>query len=295
MPDSGGIKALTGATPEEVIATRPPVNNPANVGAPSMKPGDFLPSLSGIGPWFAENLPETYRLLTGGSNDDGQTTPPRQKAAPPKGPPAVDPDRMIRPPVQDGEAEDAPAPEAPTMLEELQKYKEMIDRLYGAPDRSNPKQDEADAHAAAEKQRTKLLAQLALASGVTASGGAGWEDIAKGFATAGGVYDEGFKRYQTALQESADRFADTRQQDFELDTAKNDAALGLFSAAEKRSFDAAKQRLDIIEKSFDAEGKLLEGDELTGTDPAAIQDFMLRRERGLREGRYIPPTIDVTS
>lgn len=260
--------------------TMPRLQPPLTPAAAALKPGN-IPG-DGSDGWTVGDI---LGWLGGGGGQQTAAGPALPETAPiPTG----------RPEEAAAAAEAAP-PAQPTAAEELAYYRDFINKNYPQLNTANPKQDKADARADSEKERTRLLAQLALAGGVTAMGGGSWKNLAAGFGAAGAVYDDGFVRYQKALQESADRFAQDQDRQFEFETAKTDAAVGLYSKAQDRSAAHQEKRLEIIAKSFDAEGKLLEGNELTGIDPEAVKDYMLRRERGMREGRYIPPTIDVTA
>lgn len=104
----------------------------------------------------------------------------------------------------------------------------------------NPYQDVADEYAAKEMNRTKLLARLAFAAGLTSAGGPGFEKIGQGFASAAQVYDQGHERYLKALQTSADRFQAGQEQEYADRVAKAGVIADLYSAGEKQKLDQAK-------------------------------------------------------
>jgi len=120
-----------------------------------------------------------------------------------------------------------------------------------APSTSNPKQDAADAYAAHELDRTKLLAQLAFASGLTASAGGGYADIGKGFAAAANVYDQGQARYLKALQGSADRYTEQQKQAYDYQAKKAGTVADLYSLGEKQKLEQAKLARDYAKDRQD--------------------------------------------
>lgn len=120
-------------------------------------------------------------------------------------------------------------------------YRELYEQLgIGPRPTGNPMQDKADEYAQREMKRTRLLAQLAFASGLTAAGGPGWDQIGKGFANAAGVYDQGHARYLKALQNSADRYAGQQEQAYQDRVREAGAIADLYTAGEKNKADAAK-------------------------------------------------------
>jgi hypothetical protein len=169
-----------------------------------------------------------------------------------------------------------------------------------APSVSNPKQDAADAYAAHEMDRTRLLAQLAFASGMTAGSGGAWEGIGQGFAAAANTYDKGFNRYQKALDNSANRYADQQKEQYAYQ-AKRAATLGdLYSASENQKLahekivrDYAKDRQDTIDKMFQKEIDS-QKNEMVIPDPRALENTMKRWQLSRQKGEYIPAITDVT-
>ncbi len=175
-------------------------------------------------------LPETYRMFT----EPGYTPPiiPGDATAKPHGggPNVQTPDAPVQLP--DPKADPyVPTPEQAKTVEQEQVQKDVETAISGGsntdlvrkvldgidPTPDNPKQNEADAYAERQLSRDKMLAQLALAAGVARSGGAGWSDIAGGLEKAGGAYDAGFERYQSALQKSADRYAERQGKDMDFE------------------------------------------------------------------------------
>lgn len=131
---------------------------------------------------------------------------------------------------------------------------EFIKKFYPGvfePSFVNPDQQKADAFAEKEMQRTKLLAQLALASGITAGGGGMWRDVGRGFGNAAAVYGAGFARYQNALQQSADRYYVQAQQDFRNRQAKGNALFDIYSGLQ--ATDIAKQKQTLAERKAQME------------------------------------------
>jgi hypothetical protein len=162
-----------------------------------------------------------------------------------------------------------------------------------APDTSNPKQDAADAYAAHEMDRTRLLARLAFAGGLTASAGGQWEGVGKGFMQAANVYDKGQQRYMKALQNSADRYSEDQKAAYGYKAKKAGIMADLYTAGERQKLeqqklvrDAAKDRQEILIRQLG----------LTDPKPAA-GDFTTpeeeekRRERLMRSFQLGRPVI----
>jgi hypothetical protein len=127
------------------------------------------------------------------------------------------------------------------------------------PDRKSDdgRQAQADAELAKMQDRNRLLAQLAFAGGVVSGAGKQWEGIGKGFLSAAATYDEGFQRYQQALQDGADRATRKEDRDYELGISRNKAAFDYYNAARqdaranaKEGREVLKERMDLIDKYF---------------------------------------------
>lgn len=183
-------------------------------------------------------------------------------------------------------------------MSSLEDYLKMIDKFYPARPTQNPYQAQADAYLAKEAERTRLLAQLALAAGLTAQGGPAFEGMSKGFAAAANVYGEGFARYQTALQDSADRYAKQRDEDYSTSIAKHDAAVKLYTSSREDARTRAEKRdkeQERIGKLFQNEFDLIKGGEDgLGADPAKFAEWQKRYQLWLKTGEYIPPLEDVS-
>ena len=189
---------------------------------------------------------------------------------------------------------------------------------------NNPKQALADANAARDLERTAMLAQLQVAAGMVSGAGKSWEGLGAGFANAGAQYDKGFTKYQNALQDSADRYAEQQEKAMTYDTARRKAALDLYSSEQTiraenartywskqqdRNWDltklgveekraARKEVLDAVQHQFDKEADFLKPNEYNEPPTAAqLADFQRRFDQGMREKRYIPPgnAHDVTA
>lgn len=181
----------------------------------------------------------------------------------------------------------------------MEEYKAVFGDLDVTP--RNPAQERADAEAERARDRTKQLAMLAFAGGVTKSGGAGWEGIGEGFTNAASAYDKGFQRYQEALQDSANRYDSQADRELEMEKAMRTGAFSLTlerrKAAREQEEAARKEKVALITKLFDDEQKLFfperkEGDLPLSPEEAEAQerrkmDFIRRRELGEREGKYV--------
>ena len=159
-----------------------------------------------------------------------------------------------------------PAPEAPeapqvtvpgidTGALSLDDYMTKMKQAF--PDRNwdnNPAQALADANAKRDLERTSLLAQLSFASGIVSGAGKSWEGLGTGFANAAGTYDKGFEKYQNALQDSADRYQRKQETEMAYDTARRQAALGLYTSAQTQSAENAR----LVQKEiWDRQGDVL--------------------------------------
>jgi len=181
-----------------------------------------------------------------------------------------------------------------TQPSSLADYFKQADAFYKQaginPDYKNPYQEKADAYAQQELKRTKALAQLALAAGVTSAGGGAWQQVGQGFANAAGAYDQGFRRYQQALQNSADRYQQLTNQEFKNRQSKAEFALGLYKteaatnlARAKQGWEQEKQSRDDIKSFFATIMKDV-------IDPQEKAKLQAAYERSLQLGRVTLPT-----
>lgn len=253
--------------------------HPADSGVISPGVPDFIRRLYEENPW------DTLRGDPASAPATAPEPPPAFTVPPPKTV-QVDPDRMVRPFV--------PPPPAPAAETPVDPYQEAIDKLskyFGTVPVVNPKQDEADAWAAREKNRTALLAQLAFAGGLTAAGGAGWEQVGKGFLAAGIAYDEGFQRYSDALQNSADQYSTAAERNETRRLAIAKAGIDLVESEKERQRKTWQDTLDSIDERFGKEMDAVGGD--FGADPAVLAEIQRRWELARKAGKYIP-THDVS-
>lgn len=289
-----GIKAATGATAPEVDATAPPPSE----GTSPYASQPFVNPFAGIGSTLGRIFPQTANVLSGLPPDG--VAPASAEPAPTT--PAPAPDATVYP-TDPGiiaasyggaaQADPAVAAAAPAAAEDpYQKAIDTLSKYFGDPDLANPKQDKADAYAERDKNRTALLAQLAFAAGLTKSGGAGWEGIAQGFGDAAGVYDKGFQRYQSALQDSADRYAKNSDQKANRKLQITKAGIDLAQSQAEMERKTWADRMDSIDKMFGSELTAIKGD--LGADPNAVADAMKRWQLARNHGEYIPPTVDVS-
>lgn len=241
-----------------------------------------------LGP-IGKELREGFDYIVGG--DEAGTIPgaaPTPVIQPPTIPPGLDrpnPGQVANP------AEIVPA--APAVQAPVDPYQEAIDKLskyFGSVPVANAAQQKADAYAERERNRTALLAQLAFASGLTSAGGAGWEQVGKGFAAAAGAYDDGFQRYHDALQKSADRYAEDANKAETRRLAIAKAGIDVVEAEKDRTRKTWEETMDSIDKRFGAEMDAATGD--FGADPAVIAEIQRRWELARSKGAYVP-TDDV--
>lgn len=171
-------------------------------------------------------------------------------------------------PTPDSFSPNEPAPDVPqeqpmTIEEQLQQYKDFIKSVYPKQDTSDSDQQKrSDKFSEDGLKRARLMAQLALSAGITAQ--AGFGDVAKGLAAAGTEYDQGFKRYQDALQDSADREMSKRDLNYRGDLLQSQAAYKLMTDQQTIGREAVeKHRAENME--FLKQGK--PPGELATTDP----------------------------
>lgn len=141
-------------------------------------------------------------------------------------------------------ATDSPQPQS--MEQAIAAYKAQLSGMYPAFDYNaqTPSEQALIADQEKDRQRTKLLAQLALSAGIAGAGGGPWESVGKGLAAAGGVYDDGFQRYQKALEGRAQREMSRREAQYKDDFKRTELAADMYS-----DNISAKQKQATEEKS----------------------------------------------
>ncbi len=263
--------------------------NGIGVMPPNVSVGDFAKGLHG----FVKGIGETF---FGGGGDDKPETYPAKPEKPDVAPPVeATPPAVVASPIP-------PSPDE-TMEEGVGGYFDFLKKYFGeAPNGMSPQQSEADAAAKQQLDRTRLLAQLAFAGGLTAAGGGSWEKIGQGFTNAAAVHDKGFARYQEALQDSADRQLRRDTVKYQTDVGMRDAALKLYSADRSEARERAQKRADklidsqrsLYEKEWEA---ILKGDEMGTMEPERAKDWAARRRLYDEDNSlgYIPPgsVVDV--
>jgi hypothetical protein len=299
--DSAAMQPGVTPFPSVTVPTTPAQRESASREAPIINPAPRPASHYGLLP----DVPDTVYL--GGTEARPSTVPgspaiPNPNAAPV---PAPDPTLPQTAPVPYGPdtaptstevatqvAAASPGPVDEDMHDKLDKLLQTLG-YPAAPDTSNPKQAAADAYAAHEMDRTKLLAQLAFAGGLTASAGGQWEDVGKGFIAAGNVYDKGQERYLKALQNSADRYSENKKEQYGYAAKKAGIMADLYTAGEKQKMDQAKLVRDAAK---DRQDILIRQLGLTDPKPAAgeittPEQEEQRRERLMRSFQLGRPVI----
>lgn len=256
---------------------------------PSENPRGIPVGVPDVLGWLKGAFPETYNLLSGAPRPaqvQAGIPPVTDPSLPATGP--ILPDRpgpAITPAVNA-----TPAPNAAPAKED------PIDRLLSlleAPDPANPKQDKADQFADREMKRTALLAQLAFASGLTKAGGAGWQEVGEGFSAAAGVYDKGFQRYQSALQDSADRYAASNEKTQNKKIAIAKTRVDIAQEQQKNMMKTWEDRMETIDKMFGKELDSMKSD-LEPPSQDRVGEVMRRWQLAKERGQYVPPTINVS-
>lgn len=245
-------------------------------------PDKIVPSISSPG-YFAPFEPSPI-LATPPTIPGAPVAAPASVPEAAPGVPAAAP--VAAPPV--AVPEELTKPDAPKPLAGIDPYLEAIQKFFPAPPSPDTSaQQKADANIEADRRRTNLLAQLAFASGLTAAGGGSWAQIGRGFAAAGEVYDQGFARYQKALQDSADRVQKQQGVQYQADVSRREAAVKLYSADQAQQQERTQKRAEMIDKWFDKELDAIKSD--IGASPDSIADIQRRRRASLAAGYYIGP------
>ena len=165
----------------------------------------------------------------------------------------------------------------------LQEYRELFKGFDITP--ANPAQEKADREAERAGERTKQLAMLAFAGGITKGAGPGWEGIGEGFTNAATAYDKGFERYQEALQDSANRYDTRADREMELEKAIRTGAFTLATERRKTAREEAetrrKENIANITKQMEMEQKLIFPERKEGDMPLTPEqeEAMERRKR----------------
>lgn len=193
-----------------------------------------------------------------------------------------------------------------SLTPDVQQWQEFLRGIMPQrPDTSGAYKEAMD-YANRDKERTRLLARLALASGITASAGGQWKSVAQGLSAAGAVYDDGFKRYQQTLEKAAQRDVDNANQAYEEEAGIAESA---FKAALAGRQTQLKNVADPLKSRID-QWKWLYEDELNAAKPQEDEGGFItpearaeseRRRRDIyarigktaQDGQFYPPTIDV--
>lgn len=182
---------------------------------------------------------------------------------------------------QEAAKQNEPAPPSPVdpyqvIQDEVAKRMELLKGMMG----EAPKQPQQQYDASQEKNRTKYLAQLALAAGITSGAGANWKGVGQGFAAAGEVYDEGFKRYRDVLQKNAEIDFANQQAAYQQNADLVSGAYDMYDSERKAARDIMKQSQERLREDF----KLIYGDaptvkydDITGEPVGDVE--AIRRER----------------
>ncbi len=199
------------------------------------------------------------------------TPRPEQVAPPPVAAPPVDPNAAVQNGIADKRA--------------------LLDQVFPQRDMSTtPEQARANDFAQREMERTNLLAQLAFASGLTAAGGGSWEKIGKGFAAAGQTYDQGFERYNKALQTAADQVAKSRDVRYGDELTRSEAAFKLYADEQKQGATAARE---ADERQYNKGAEFFKTTKPTDfATPEEFQDWNRRYQYFLRTGIFLNDVAD---
>lgn len=135
-------------------------------------------------------------------------------------------------------------------LPQIMSLEQRLAQLRGIMPPQVPQQQYPMINEAQERDRMRLMAQLAIAGGIVSGAGPGWEQAGRGFQQAAGIYGEGFERYQRAMERQSDVDFNNRSRQFEYDTRLRELAVNesgrAADDARKSRDEVFKRRLDII-------------------------------------------------
>jgi len=186
------------------------------------------------------------------------------------------------------------------MIEQIKQQKAMLDQLYPQRAYENPTQTQADAYGLDARKRAAQMAQLAFFAGVTQAAGGQWTAIGQGLMNAGAAYDQGFQRYQSALQDSATRSQTQNDQRYTDEVNRTNSAVNLYQSSQELRLKQQKEiedryresRKEIMERFKTEEPKM--GDYPQPEDHARWEDWRKRYAASLESGNYIASFNDVS-
>lgn len=187
------------------------------------------------------------------------------------------------------------------MIEAIKQQRAMLDQLYPQRSYENPKQAEADAYALDARERAAQMARLAFFAGITNAAGGNWTAVGQGLMAAGGAYDQGFQRYQQALQDIAGRSQTQSDQRYTDEVNRTNSAVNLYQEQQKMQLarekllqeQEEKRKREIMDR-FELENKLMDGGDFMTPDELEERKKNLRRfQKTYETGTYISGSNDV--
>lgn len=166
-------------------------------------------------------------------------------------------------------------------LADIMQQKALINSIYPERPVDNSAQDKADAELEKDRSRSSSEAMLALMAGIAQGSGGIWTGVGRGLAGAGQAYEDGFNRYQKALQNKADRVKSNNDTAYNDQVGRTDAAVKLYAQQQSLTKDANslarqqfKDKQDDIDKYFTEKLHTQKGTDMNPPDEAAISQTM---------------------
>lgn len=186
-------------------------------------------------------------------------------------------------------------------IADIMQQKALINAIYPERPVDTSSQDRADAELEKDRSRSSSEAMLALMAGIAQGSGGIWAGVGKGLAGAGQAYEQGFSRYQKALQNKADRSKSDADQHYNDQVGRSDAAVKLYAQQQTLTKDAntlARQQFkdtqEEIDKRFTEMLRTQKGTDLNPPDEAAIARTMHLWDLSTANHKFITSEDDLT-
>jgi hypothetical protein len=226
--------------------------------------------------------------------EDSQAPSPTASGIAALDPSLLNPELMAPPNIMGMPQPATPAAESPET--NLERAIKLYNQLAPTPPSGMTEADRRmQEYAEKEMQRTKLMARLALAGGLTAAGGGSWTALGQGFMNAAQAYDSGHQRYLNALQSGAQMHRRQQQSDYENQLNRTNSVIDLYTSFESADAKAAKAEADKRRQS--RKDRLDEFQWMTDVgdnviDPAERAKEIKRRGVALETGEYVDEIYD---
>lgn len=186
-------------------------------------------------------------------------------------------------------------------IADIMQQKALINAIYPQRPVDTSAQDKADAELEKDRSRSSSEAMLALMAGIAQGSGGIWTGVGRGLAGAGQAYEQGFSRYQKALQNKADRSKSSADQSYNDQVGRSDAAVKLYAQQQTLTKDAAntarqafKDKQDDIDKYWTTKIATLKGTDMNPPDQEAIDKAMHLWQISKQHNNLITSEDDLT-